>query len=313
MSVSGTKQTDTPELTPGTCLKALLVLAVVALLLGGVVGSVIAARNYASHSIYVVDIRPTHLVSEPTPLKITTARGERIAFVIEIGGAEEWASSGISMTLSEVQNTFQIIEPKKISWDDTYHIRIGAGAQTQGSIVIPTSIDGPEDRLLAGNILGDVIQPGTLGNVTQSIDIPIQLQLRSPESVHQSNGRNTLYLLVGINALLFGGLYLTLIGLCLRLWQKTRELAMGKAAKKMRWWDLIGARIPGMAACQILSALFWLLLAWIFITDYPGVIFGNHLPDVSGSILLLAVLLGVFIFLLVLYSTAGDEGKTHPA
>lgn len=179
-----------------------------ALLVGGV-GYILSARTYTNQIVY----KATNHQS----LNVTTARGESFIFALPLPleqGAigDYWASSGgLTMKLEGENIPLTVVGPKAQTWGNTINIALYSNVNNSspslitGSVAIPSSLSGPEERVLSGTISGEIFYPiyqnGPLGftDGMTTITIPIHLHLVPQWSYRWSSG----YLFFALCAALF--------------------------------------------------------------------------------------------------------------
>ncbi|HEU5229681.1 MAG TPA: hypothetical protein VFU49_17820 [Ktedonobacteraceae bacterium] len=153
------------------------------LTLTGIIGYILSARNYATHTGF--------LAQNGQLLKVRTTRGKTIALGVEVpqenlGGL--WASDqGLTLTLEGINTPLTVVEPKQRSWGDSIQDATIPSFTLNGSVTIPESIGNPEQRTLSGQLNGTVTYPApklfSFVEHTVEIRVPVQFQLVPPGSI----------------------------------------------------------------------------------------------------------------------------------
>lgn len=179
----------------------LFIIALIGLLVG-IPGYILSARNYASH--YAV------LARNEQALTITTARNEAITWGLELsdGIPGYWASSqGLHLNFKEIDEPILIVAPKAQTWGDkiqTTNSESDESLIVTGKIIIPPSVDGPEQRTLSGTISGTITYPSggiLFENKSLTVDIPVSIQLIAQNDMLLSGGWALFALFIGLTIL----------------------------------------------------------------------------------------------------------------
>lgn len=158
-----------------------------ALLIGGI-GYSLSVRNYTNQIVYKANNHQS--------LNVTAARGDSFIFALPLpldtsAIGDYWASiDGLTMKLEGVNIPLTVVEPKAQTWNNTINVALSSSPNSlssspsliTGSVIIPSSIGGPEERVLSGTVSGEIFYPvlytpsGFTDQMTK-ITIPIRLHL----------------------------------------------------------------------------------------------------------------------------------------
>ena len=273
-----------------TCLALLLLIA------GGIfsiVGYFIFGRNYISNFSYIVH----NDMEKPT---ILAARGQRVAFDIQLGstwqGDTAWVSpTGINLNLQGIHTSLQIVGPEQPTWHYpfTQTVKVGDSVQREASgvVTIPTSIGSPEQRLITGEIVGMVLMPGQFGDIEKDIYIPIQMQILPDSNYRWSSWQTPFYIITAINTLLLLWA-LTHLSISHIKKDKNGEDSMELKQPVQKWSSELPGAIMG-------AGLFGGVLLYIISYDNAFFLFFDNFTDIGFSILLFTILLGIILWLIL--------------
>lgn len=215
MAAAKAPQKDRQGLFPSSGLLSKLPAILIAGLIIGGLGYIITARNYTNHHSFVVQ--------DGRPFKATMARGTNMTLELDVNGpiGGHWASdSGLTLTLDGINEPLAFTGPREQDWGDQFTTTTSSDdtsdndkAEITGTIALPASISGPEQRTLSGTLSGNITYPEGgmfFQNQTEDISVPIQVQLLPQGSFLWSSGDLLFYAFSGL-LLLCGALLFLLI------------------------------------------------------------------------------------------------------
>ena len=128
--------------------------------------------------------RPVVPAFDDDTLELVGARGDEVSFYLR-GSSQgrKWSTFGLNMELEE-GHRLEVVPAREQDWDDTVRGSLGS-FDAVGSFVIP-DLEGPEERTVQGVIVGSMVIPRSIDerefrNETESVEVPVALQLTSPE------------------------------------------------------------------------------------------------------------------------------------
>lgn len=266
MASSQTSRKDSSKKS-GNCLGILLKLA---LLVGCVYGYSLLGANYVNHSVFVVD-------SSAQTLNITATRGQSLTFEVRFDddGSSYLASpAGIQLSLDGVSQRFQVLAPQPVDWKDGGTITVTtnrphdvAPPSVAGTITLPASLGGPEDRVLQGKIQGTILQPFS----KTTVDKPVQIHLISQGAFLLSGGQLFFDAAAGFGILL-GLFMLWLQGWHIIIAHKALPKEKKLTPSRYLLFFCVGAVIMGAIAfgVQLVVTHFFIGVPDIMGASYPG-------------------------------------------
>lgn len=269
------------------CLRILLVLVGVALYIG--IYSFLGG-NYVSHQVVTV-------YNSTEPLDITVTRGQSLTFEMVYDSDESnylATPGGIYLTIESVSQPLLVVAPSPEDWGPGSTVTITTHTYKEdtpmlaGTITLPQSIGGPEQRIIQGKLHGTITQPFSKTTIDQSI----RLHFVSPGEFLWSGGQLPFDLFAG--ASLLCALFL--------LWLQARRLLFAHQAMPpekrltpgayIRLISLPGALLVGLAFLAQMGVAHFLM-------GVPGNVGSSYPMEISpltfGILAVLALTLVVYI------------------
>jgi hypothetical protein len=276
----------------------LLRVGLVAWFLLGIVGYITALQNYVDHHVYTVQGNKA--------ITITTARNQAFILVIPINDGIEtyWASpSGLLLRFDGENTPLMVVPPKPQDWGDILVTTMSenhTSYKISGTVTIPDSIGGPEERQLMGRLSGSIVYAQYQGDFTdQNIDVnvPITIQLVSQSSYFWSSGVIGYEIFAWLD-ILFGALVLVLAAISLVKAVKMRRQLL-RTTPFLRPAPLnVFLIIPSILSIALISAsLIESLLTYRIFEVAPGNTLSTS--QVISALIAIAVAVKVAAWLLV--------------
>jgi len=275
----------------------LLLIALIGFIIG-IPGYILSARNYAVHYSFLAENGQT--------LKITADRGETIIIGIPVNGtiAGYWATDGIQLSLTGVNTPLMVVAPKEREWGSTISTKMSETNETttvNGSVTIPSSVGGPEQRTISGTLSGTISYPsgGFLFSTQMlNVNVPVQIQLEPQSNMFWSGGYPFFIAFAGLEVLSSMLLALLAAWMLLRTIFSNRT---GNTSPIPKYW--LQGLVLGILFGGFIGGLFFALL--VYCVDGPSA----SPPDILNMSELTCGLIALAIFLAILKVMITDDKK----
>jgi len=210
------------------------------------------------------------------PITLTTARNESFILAIQIddGINGYWASPGglsLNLNVDGEDMSFVVVPPRPQGWNGavvTTSSSDGVSYKVSGTVTLPASIGGPEQRLLTGTLTGKIVYAQGPGYITdQSIDVnvPVTLQLVSQSSYLWSSGTILYEIFVWLD-ILSAVILLLLAAIPLVRAIKMRSQFLGTTTRSQLKLPKTSTLVLLSAFLVPLSLLFFSVPLWVLFT-----------------------------------------------
>lgn len=285
-----------------------------ALLVGGI-GYSLSVRNYTNQIVYKANNHQS--------LNVTAARGGSFIFALPLpldksAIGDYWASiGGLTMRLEGVNTPLTVVEPKAQTWSNSINVALYSSPNSfssspsliTGSVTIPSSIGGPEERVLSGTVSGKIIYPvlytpSGFTDQTTTITIPIRLHLVPQWNNLWSSGYLFFVLCAALLFLICLGIFFLAVWALVSVFANKPVLTPGSAIRVAR----SGFKRAIQTTLRVIGALFLILLvtglSWVLLAGSTSV---DQIPSPNLIMLLNLLFPGMIGLSMLAYVVARNK------